>query len=68
MSSVTEQMLLHAQEFNTRLDITGKLMLELHQEVMQKLLDVQDRLDLVEIRLKELTETERKHLNSLLKV
>tara|TARA_R110000765_G_scaffold222444_1_gene326540 strand:+ start:800 stop:973 length:174 start_codon:yes stop_codon:yes gene_type:complete len=54
MSSVTEQMLLHAQEFNTRLDITGKLMLELHQEVMQKLLDVQDRLDLVEIRLKEL--------------
>ncbi len=54
MSSVTEQMLIHAQEFNTRLDITEKLMHEIHQEVMQKLLDIQDRIEVIEIKLKEL--------------
>ena len=54
MSGVTEQMLLHAQEFNTRLDITEKLMHEIHQEVMQKLVDLQDKIDLVEFRLKHL--------------
>ena len=54
MSGVTEQMLLHAQEFNTRLDITEKLMHEIHQEVMQKLVDLQDKIDLVEFRLNDL--------------
>ena len=54
MSSVTEQMLIHAQEFNVRLDITEKLMTEIHQEIMQKLLDIQDKVDLIEFRLKEL--------------
>lgn len=55
MSSVTEQMLIHAQEFTMRLDATERLMHDIHQEVMKKLLDIQDKIDLVEFRLKERT-------------
>ena len=53
MSSVTEQMLIHAQEFNVRLDRTEKLMHEIHQEVTKRLIDLQDKVDLLEFRLKE---------------
>jgi len=53
MSGVTEQMLIHTQEFNIRLDSTERLMHETHQEVMQKLIDIQDKIDLLEFRLKE---------------
>ena len=53
MSSVTEQMLIHAQEFNVRLDSTEQLIHEIHREVMQKLLEIQDRLDLLELRIRE---------------
>ena len=53
MSSVTEQMLIHAQEFNVRLDSTEKLMHEIHQEVTKRLVDLQDKIDMLEFRLKE---------------
>ena len=53
MSSVTEQMLIHAQEFNVRLDETERLIQEIHREVMKKLLDIQDKIDMLEFRLKE---------------
>ena len=53
MSSVTEQMLIHAQEFNVRLDSTEKLIQDIHSEVIEKLIDLQDKLDLLEFRLKE---------------
>ena len=53
MSSVTEQMLIHAQEFDVRLDSTEQLIHEIHREVMQKLLDLQDRLDMIEFLVRE---------------
>lgn len=53
MSSVTEQMLIHAQEFNVRLDETERLIHEINQEMSKKLEDIQDKLDLLEFRLKE---------------
>ena len=54
MSSVTEQMLIHAQEFNTRLDSTEQLIHEIHREVMQKLFDLQDRIDMIEFLTREM--------------
>mgnify|MGYP003655124037 CR=1 FL=1 len=54
MSSVTEQMLIHAQEFNVRLDSTEQLIQEIHKEIMSKLFDLQDRLDMQEFLLREL--------------
>ena len=53
MSSVTEQMLIHAQEFNVRLDETERLIHEINQEMSKKLEYIQDKLDLLEFRLKE---------------
>ena len=53
MSSVTEQMLIHAQEFNTRLDGTEQLIHAIHREVMQKLFDLQDRIDMIEFLARE---------------
>jgi len=53
MSGVTEQMLIHAQEFNVRLDSTERLIHEIHSEVIAKLIDLQDKLDVLEFRLRE---------------
>ena len=54
MSGVTEQMLIHAQDFTVRLDSTEQLIQEIHKEVMGKLFDIQDRLDMQEFLLREL--------------
>ena len=53
MSGVTEQMLLHAQEFNTRLDGTEELILDLRQEVMSRLLEILDKVELIEFMIKD---------------
>ena len=55
MSGVTEQMLIHAQEFNTRLDGTEELILDLRQEVMSRLLEILDKVELIEFMLKDRT-------------
>ena len=52
--SVTEQMLIHAQEFNTRIDQVETLNVERYNEVMNILVDILDRLEVLEIRLKEM--------------
>ena len=48
MSSVTEQMLIHAQEFNVRLDSTEQLITSIHEEIVQKLMVISDTLDLID--------------------
>ena len=53
MSGVTEQMLIHAQEFNTRLDGTEELILDLSQEVMSRLLEILDKVELIEFMIKD---------------
>ena len=53
MSGVTEQMLIHAQEFNTRLDGTEELILDLRQEVMSLLLEILDKVELIEFMIKD---------------
>jgi len=53
MSGVTEQMLIHAQEFNTRLDGTEELILDLRQEVMSRLLEILDKVELIEFMIKD---------------
>ena len=55
MSSVTEQMLIHAQEFNVRLDSTEQLITSIHEEIVQKLMVISDTLDLIDFRLKAIT-------------
>ena len=56
MSSVTEQMLIHAQEFNVRLDRTEDLIHQIHEEVIRKLIGIQDVMDLIDFRLKEMND------------
>ena len=53
MSGVTAQMLIHAQEFNTRLDGTEELILDLRQEVMSRLLEILDKVELIEFMIKD---------------
>ena len=53
MSGVTEQMLIQAQEFNTRLDGTEELILDLRQEVMSRLLEILDKVELIEFMIKD---------------
>jgi len=53
MSSVTEQMLIHVQEFNVRLDGTDQLIQEINRDILQRLIEIQDTLDLLEFRLNE---------------
>ena len=53
MSSVTEQMLIHVQEFNVRLDGTDQLIQEINRDILQRLIEIQDKLDLLEFRLNE---------------
>lgn len=52
MSSVTEQMLIHAQEFNTRLDATEQLMQDVRQEVNSRLIELVDKVDYLEYLIK----------------
>ena len=52
--SVTEQMVLHAQEFNVRIDQLEQLEILNHQEVTRYLLDILDRIEVLQIRIEEL--------------
>ena len=52
--SVTEQMVLHAQEFNTRVDQIEQLAIINHKELLNIILDLVDKIAVLEIRLKEI--------------
>lgn len=52
--SVTEQMVLHAQEFNVRIDQIEKLAVVNHQELMGYVIDLLDKIDVLQIRIEEL--------------
>ena len=51
--SVTEQMLIHAQEFNTRIDSVELLVKEQTRKIDSLLLDLKDKLDLLEVLMLE---------------
>ena len=51
--SVTEQMLIHAQEFNTRIDSVEVLVKEQTRKIDSLLLDLKDKLDLLEVLMLE---------------
>jgi len=51
--SVTEQMVLHAQEFNVRINQSEQLAILNHQELMQRVLDLIDKVDVLQIRIEE---------------
>ena len=53
MSGVTEQMLIHAQEFDTRLDSTEQLLQDIRQEVLTRLLEILDKVELIEFMIKD---------------
>ena len=53
--SVTEQMVIHAQEFNVRIDQLEKLSVSNHQELMGIIFDLSDKIDMLEFRIKELS-------------
>tara|TARA_R110002020_G_scaffold136412_6_gene304224 strand:+ start:636 stop:812 length:177 start_codon:yes stop_codon:yes gene_type:complete len=53
MSGVTEQMLIHAQEFNMRLDATEQLMQDIRQEILTRLIEILDRVELIEFMIKD---------------
>tara|TARA_R110000824_G_scaffold175297_2_gene353670 strand:+ start:68 stop:268 length:201 start_codon:yes stop_codon:yes gene_type:complete len=55
VSSVTEQMLIHAQEFDTRLDGTEQLIQDIRQEVTSRLINILDKVELIEFMLKDRT-------------
>ena len=50
---VTEQMLIHAQEFNTRLDATEQLIVDMRQEVLTRLIELLDKVELIEFMIKD---------------
>ena len=56
--SVTEQMVIHAQEFNTRINQIEHLAIDNHKELLQILIDLVDKVDVLEIRLKEIHSNE----------
>ena len=51
--SVTEQMLIHAQEFNTRIDSVELLVREQTRKIDSLLLELKDKLDLLEVLMLE---------------
>ena len=51
--SVTEQMLIHAQEFNTRIDSVEVLVKEQTRKIDSLLLDLKDKLDILEVLMLE---------------
>ena len=52
--SVTEQMVLHAQDFNVRIDQIERLAIVNHRELLTIVFDLLDKVDVLEIRLKEI--------------
>ena len=51
--SLTEQMLIHAQEFNTRIDSVELLVKEQTRKIDSLLLDLKDKLDILEVLMLE---------------
>tara|TARA_R110000824_G_scaffold221077_1_gene408205 strand:- start:258 stop:437 length:180 start_codon:yes stop_codon:yes gene_type:complete len=56
--SVTEQMVLHAQEFNVRIDQLERLELTNHKELLGILIDLVDQVAVLEIRVREIHSNE----------
>jgi hypothetical protein len=52
--SVTEQMVIHAQEFNVRIDQLEQLGVINHKELLGLILDLMDKVAVLEIRMKEI--------------
>ena len=51
--SVTEQMVIHAQEFNTRIDQVEQLSIQNHQELMIIIVELLDKISVLEIKVDE---------------
>ena len=51
--SVTEQMVIHAQEFNTRIDQVEQLSIQNHQELMLIIVELLDKISVLEIKVDE---------------
>lgn len=52
--SVTEQLVIHAQEFNVRIDQIEKLAILNHSELLDIVLDLIDKINVLEVRVKEI--------------
>ena len=53
MSSVTEQMLIHAQEFNSRIDSIEVLVQDQTRRIDNLLMDLREKLDILEVLMLE---------------
>ena len=51
--SVTEQMVIHAQEFNTRVDQIEVLAINNHKQLYELIIELLDKIDLLEFRITE---------------
>ena len=56
--SVTEQMILHAQEFNVRINQLEQLEIINHKELLGLVIDLMDKVAVLEIRLREIHSNE----------
>ena len=52
--SVTEQLVIHAQEFNVRIDQIEQLEILNHRELLDIVLDLIDKINILEIRVQEI--------------
>jgi hypothetical protein len=52
--SVTEQMVIHAQEFNTRVDQLERLAITNHKEMLTIIVDLLDKVEVLEIHVREI--------------
>lgn len=52
--SVTEQLVLHAQEFNVRINQVEQLEIQNHKELMTFIIELLDKIEVLEIRVKEI--------------
>lgn len=52
--SVTEQMVIHAQDFNVRIDQIERLAVVNHKEMLGIIIDLLDKVEVLDIHLKEI--------------
>ena len=52
--SVTEQLVLHAQEFNVRINQVEQLGIQNHKELLTLVIELLDKIEVLEIRVKEI--------------
>ena len=52
--SVTEQMVIHAQEFNTRIDQVEQISIKNHQELVILVVELIDKISVLEVKVDEL--------------